>query len=171
MTNINSYSKKVLEHFKNPHNYGKMKNPSSIGEVGNIVCGDVMFLYIKVDKNKKNEEMIKEITFETYGCAAAIATSSAITDLVKGKTVEEALKINKDNVIKTLEGLPSIKIHCSLLAIDALNEAIFNYLEKQKRSIPKSLLKIHEKNKKERDFVEKRNSEWVKAEKIALKTK
>jgi nitrogen fixation NifU-like protein len=169
MTNVNSYSNKVLEHFKNPHNYGKIKNPSAIGEVGNIICGDVMFLYIKVEENKKGEEIIKDISFETYGCAAAIATSSAITDLVKGKTIKQALKINKDNVIKELEGLPSIKIHCSLLAVDALNEAIYNFFEAKKRQIPKELIKVHEKNKKEREFVEKKHCEWIEAEKAKIK--
>jgi nitrogen fixation protein NifU and related proteins len=160
MTNVNSYSKKVLEHFKNPHNYGKMKKPSAIGEVGNIICGDVMFIYIKVEK-----ELIKDISFETYGCAAAIATSSAVTDLVKGKTIDEALKITKDNIIKTLDGLPSIKIHCSLLAVDALHEAIFNYLQDAGKEIPESLRTTHKKNKKEREFVEEKHSTWVKAEK------
>lgn len=104
--------------------------------------------------------------FETFGCAAAIATSSVITDLVKGKTVKEALKINKDDVIKTLHGLPPIKIHCSLLAVDALSEAIYEYFATQKhRKIPETLKKIHEKNKKEREMVEERHGEWTKAEK------
>jgi len=171
MTNVNSYSKKVLEHFRNPHNYGKIKNPSAVGEVGNIVCGDVMYLYIKVTKNKKGQEIIEDIKFETYGCAAAIATSSAVTDLVKGKTVEEALKVNKDDVIKTLQGLPSIKIHCSLLAVDALSEAIYDFFVKEKREIPEDLLKIHERNKKEREFVEEKNVTWVDAEKKTSKNK
>ena len=171
MTNVSSYSKKVLEHFRNPHNYGKIKNPSAIGEVGNIVCGDVMYLYIKVAKNKKGQEIIADIKFETYGCAAAIATSSAVTDLVKGKTIEEALKVNKDDVIKTLQGLPSIKIHCSLLAVDALSEAIYNYLVKEKRKIPQTLLEIHLRNKKEREFVEEKNVAWVNAEKKTSKNK
>ena len=165
MTNVNSYSKKVLDHFRNPHNYGKIKNPSGVGEVGNIVCGDVMYLYIKVAKNNKNREIIKDIKFETYGCAAAIATSSAVTDLVKGKTLEEALKVNKDDVIKTLKGLPSIKIHCSLLAVDALSEAIYSFFIEEKRNIPEDLLKIHERNKKEREFVEEKNASWIEAEK------
>ncbi|OGH05835.1 MAG: iron-sulfur cluster assembly scaffold protein [Candidatus Levybacteria bacterium RBG_16_35_11] len=163
MTNIKSYSKKVLEHFRNPHNFGKIKNPSGVGEVGNIICGDVMFLYIKVLKNKKKEEIIKDIKFETYGCAAAIATSSAITDLVKGKPVQEALKINKEDILKTLRGLPPIKIHCSLLAVDALKEAIYDFFIKRRGKIPKNLISIHEKNKKERDIVEEKRKKWAKA--------
>jgi nitrogen fixation NifU-like protein len=171
MTNVNSYSKKVLEHFRNPHNYGKIKNPSATGEVGNIICGDVMYLYIKVSKDKKNREIIQDIKFETYGCAAAIATSSAVTDLVKGKTLEKALKINKDDVIKTLQGLPSIKIHCSLLAVDALSEAIYDFFIKEKREIPKTLEEIHERNKKERDFVEEKHGDWIKTQKQKINEK
>ena len=125
------YTPKVMETFKNPHNYGKIKNASGIGKVGNIVCGDVMWLYIKVAKNKKKEDFIKDIKFETFGCVAAISTSSIITDLVKGKKITEALKITKDDIVKTLGGLPKIKYHCSILAIDALKEAIKNYNEKK----------------------------------------
>ena len=121
------YSKKVLEHFKNPHNVGKIENADGVGTVGNRACGDVMKLYIKVEDNK-----IVDIKFETMGCAAAIATSSIITDLAKGKTIEEALKITKDNIVEELEGLPPVKVHCSLLAIDALRAAIKDYQEKKK---------------------------------------
>ena len=121
------YSKKVLEHFKKPHNVGKIANADGIGTVGNRACGDVMKLYIKVKDNK-----IVDIKFETMGCAAAIATSSIITDLAKGKTIEAALKITKDNIVEELEGLPPIKVHCSLLAIDALHAAIKDYQEKKK---------------------------------------
>jgi len=120
------YTKKVMKTFKNPHNYGRMKNPDGIGKVGNPVCGDVMWLYIKIGKN----ETIKDIKFETFGCVAAISTSSMITDLVKGKTIKQALKISKDDIVKSLGGLPKIKYHCSILAIDALQQAIENYTEK-----------------------------------------
>ncbi|MCL4415229.1 MAG: iron-sulfur cluster assembly scaffold protein [Actinobacteria bacterium] len=170
MTNIGSYSEKVLEHFRNPKNFGKIKNPSGMGEVGNIVCGDVMYLYIKVERIKR-QEIIKEIKFETYGCAAAIATSSAITELVKGKTIQKALKINKDDVTKSLKGLPSIKIHCSLLAVDALKEAIYNFFVSEGRTIPKELEDAHRKNKKEKDFVEKTHGNWVNAERKDIKKK
>jgi len=121
------YSKKVLEHFKKPHNVGKIDDADGVGTVGNRACGDVMKLYIKVKDNK-----IVDIKFETLGCAAAIATSSIITDLAKGKTIEEALKITKDNIVEELEGLPPVKVHCSLLAIDALHAAIKDYQEKKK---------------------------------------
>ena len=116
------YSKKVIDHFKNPHNQGVIKNADAIGKVGNPVCGDVMKIYIKVKDNK-----IKDIKFETLGCAAAIAVSSALTEMAKGKIVEEALKITKDEIVKNLGGLPPIKIHCSMLGVEALHEAITNY--------------------------------------------
>ena len=150
------YTKKVIEHFRNPHNYGKMKNPDGIGKVGNVICGDVMHLYIKVGKNKKEEGVVKDIRFETFGCAAAIATSSVITDLVKGKTLKKALEIEKDKIIKSLGTLPPIKVHCSVLAVDALSEAIYDYLSKNKKSIPRELQKRHQRIEKEKKEVEKR---------------
>jgi nitrogen fixation protein NifU and related proteins len=133
------YSKKVLEHFQNPHNYGKIKNPDGTGKVGNPRCGDIMYLYIKVKNN-----ILTDIKFETMGCAAAIATSSIVTDLAKGKTLTEAIKLESKNVVDSLGGLPVIKVHCSLLAIDALGEAIYDYLTKNKKEIPEGLKKKHE---------------------------
>jgi len=133
-----SYSKKVLAHFRKPHNLGKIKSADGVGEVGNLSCGDVMKLYIKVDDNK-----ITDVKFETYGCAAAIATSSITTDLVKGKTIEEALAMTNREVIESLDGLPPIKIHCSLLSVDALNEAIYDYLKKHNKKVPEFLETRH----------------------------
>jgi len=156
------YTPKVMEIFKNPHNYGKIKNADGIGKVGNIVCGDVMWLYIKVGKNKKQEETIKDIRFETFGCVAAISTSSIITDLAKGKTIKQVLKITKDDVIKSLGDLPKIKYHCSVLAVDALIEAIYDYFSKTQWEIPADLQKKHEKIKKEKDIIEKRYEKWTK---------
>ena len=127
------YSKKVMEHFKKPHNFGEMKNPDGIGKVGNPVCGDVMWLYIKVSKNKKGEEIIKDVKFQTFGCVAAIAVSSMITDLIKRKTIKYASSLTKNNVVEALGGLPQIKVHCSVLAIDALHEAIKDYKKKVKK--------------------------------------
>ena len=125
-----SYSKKVMENFLHPKNLGEMKNPDGVGKVGNPVCGDVMWVYIKVEK-KKNQEIIKDIKFKTFGCTAAIATSSMITQLAKGKTLEEAEKITRNDVAESLEGLPAIKMHCSNLASDALKKAIEDYKEKK----------------------------------------
>ena len=145
MTNPVGYSPKVLEHFRNPHNFGSMVNPTSLGQVGNPACGDVMKLYLKIDKDKKGQDFIKDIKFETMGCAAAIATSSVVTDLAKGKTLTDALKLDNKDVIQALEYLPDIKIHCSLLAIDALNEAIYNYYQQTNQPIDESLQKKHDR--------------------------
>ena len=125
-----SYSKKVIEHFTRPHNQGVLENADGVGSVGNPQCGDIMKIYIKVKKAKK-KEVIEDIKFETLGCASAIATSSMVTDLAKGKTLEEAQKITRADVADALEGLPPIKMHCSNLAADALHEAIKNYKKKK----------------------------------------
>lgn len=158
------YTKKVIKHFKGPHNYGKMKNPDGVGKVGNIVCGDVMWLYIKVGKNKKGEDTIKDIKFETFGCVAALATSSVITDLAKGKTLEEALKIDRQEIVKSLGSLPPVKLHCSVLAADALYDAIYDYLSKNKKEIPEELQKRHEQLKKEEKEIGERYKDWISAE-------
>ncbi len=121
------YSKKVLEHFQSPRNQGRIENPDGVGQVGNPVCGDIMKVYIKVKNNK-----ISDIKFETLGCGAAIATSSMITELAKGKTLEEAIKISRQDIADELGGLPSNKMHCSNLAADALKKAIEDYLTKGK---------------------------------------
>jgi nitrogen fixation NifU-like protein len=122
------YSKKVLEHFYHPHNMGHMENPDGMGEVGNPVCGDILRLYIKV-KDKK----IRNIKFETLGCAAAIAVSSMITDMVKNMALKDALKITKKEIANELGGLPAIKMHCSNLAEEALRLAIRDYLTKKSK--------------------------------------
>jgi len=120
------YSKKVMEHFQHPRNVGEIKKPDGVGRVGNPVCGDVMELYIKVKDNK-----IVDAKFRTFGCGAAIATSSMVTEMVKGKTVKEALKISNRVVAEALDGLPPIKMHCSVLAEDDLKAAIEDYLAKK----------------------------------------
>jgi nitrogen fixation NifU-like protein len=127
------YSKKVIQHFSKPHNQGAIKNADGVGTVGNPVCGDIMKLYIKVSKNKEGKDYIKDIKFETLGCGAAIATSSMVTDLAKGKTLPEAEKITRQDVACELEGLPPAKMHCSNLAADALKKAIENYKSKLKK--------------------------------------
>ncbi len=126
------YSKQVLEHFKNPKNQGKLKNPDSIGQVGNLICGDIMKLYINISKDKKDilKSKIKEVKFETLGCGAAIACSSVVTSIAKGKTLEYGLNLDKNFVLKELGGLPEQKVHCSMLSIQALKKAINDYLKK-----------------------------------------
>lgn len=119
------YSEKVMEHFRNPRNMGEIKDADGVGTVGNPVCGDMMTIYIKVGNNR-----LEDIKFKTFGCGAAIATSSMITELAKGKTLEEALKITRKDVADALEGLPTVKMHCSNLASDALKAAIEDYYKK-----------------------------------------
>ena len=122
------YSEKVLEHFKDPQNVGEMKDHDGMGTVGNPVCGDMMSMYIKVKDDK-----IEDISFKTFGCGAAIATSSMTTELAKGKTLDEAMKISRQDIAEALDGLPPVKMHCSNLAADALHEAIKNYREMKEK--------------------------------------
>ena len=122
------YSDKVMEHFKNPRNVGEIENPDGVGHVGNPVCGDIMELYIKV-----NDGTITDAKFKTFGCGAAIATSSMVTEMVKGKSIEEALEISNRAVAEALGGLPAIKMHCSVLAEEALKLAIEDYYARNKR--------------------------------------
>lgn len=122
------YSEKVIQHFKNPHNQGRIDDPDATGQKGNLACGDVMKIYLKViNKENLDDCIIEDIKFETFGCAAAIAVTSAMTDLVKGKTLKDALLVTKDDIVEDLGGLPKLKIHCSMLGVDALHEAIKNY--------------------------------------------
>ena len=122
------YSDIVLDHFKNPRNQGELERADAIGEVGNPVCGDMMKIYIKVGKNTQGKEIIKDIKFQTLGCGAAIAASSMLTELAKGKTLADAKKISREDIVKELGGLPKVKIHCSVLAQDGLKKAIAQYL-------------------------------------------
>lgn len=121
------YSDKVMDHFQNPRNAGVMEDADGVGEEGNTACGDLMTIYIKV-----KDDHIIDIKFQTFGCGAAIATSSMVTELAKGKTIKEAKKISRQNVADELEGLPPVKMHCSNLAADALHTAIKDYEEKKK---------------------------------------
>ncbi len=117
------YSEKVMEHFANPRNVGEIKDADGIGKVGNPVCGDLMWIYIKVKDNR-----LEDVKFKTFGCGAAIATSSMVTEMAKGMTLEEALKITRNDVAEALDGLPPVKMHCSNLAADGLHAAIKDYL-------------------------------------------
>lgn len=120
------YTEQVMEHFTNPHNMGEMPDANGIGEVGNSKCGDIMRMYIKVEGN-----VIVDVKFKTYGCASAIATSSIATDMIKGHTLDEALELSNKAVVEALGGLPAHKIHCSVLAEQAIKSALRNYYEKQ----------------------------------------
>jgi len=120
------YSEKVMEHFQNPRNVGEIENASGVGTVGNAKCGDIMRIYFDIDK----DHVIRDVKFKTFGCGAAVATSSIATELVKGKTVNEALKVTNKAVMEALDGLPPVKIHCSLLAEEAIHAALWDYAEK-----------------------------------------
>ncbi|MEA3492973.1 MAG: Fe-S cluster assembly scaffold protein NifU [Candidatus Margulisiibacteriota bacterium] len=122
------YSDKVMDHFRNPRNVGEMENPDGVGRMGNPVCGDIMEMYIRVRDN-----VITDAKFKTFGCGAAIATSSMITEMVIGKTIEQALEITNKTVVEALDGLPPAKVHCSVLGEDALKSAIDDYLKKMRR--------------------------------------
>jgi len=128
-------------------------------------CGDIMWLYLKVAKNKKGEEVIADVKFETFGCVAAIATSSIITELAKGKTLKEALAIDRKKIVSSLGGLPPVKTHCSVLAADALAEAVYDYLTKNKRPVPEELERRHQRIEEEREMIEEKYKGWIKREK------
>ena len=127
-----TYSKKVMDHFRKPKNMGDMENPDGIGQVGNKICGDVMKIFIRV-REKGGREIITNIKFQTFGCVSAIATTSMTTLLAKGKSIDDALKITRDDVANALGGLPPIKMHCSNLASEALEAAINDYRKKSKK--------------------------------------
>ena len=124
-----NYSEKVMDHFMNPRNVGEIENPSGVGEVGNAKCGDIMRITLDVD----DQNIIRDVKFRTFGCGAAIATSSMVTEMVIGKTLEEALKVTNDTVAEALDGLPAVKMHCSNLAADAVHEAIKDYIAKKEK--------------------------------------
>ena len=128
------YSEKVIDHFSNPRNVGKMEDADGVGEVGNVKCGDIMKMYIKVD-----DGIISDVKFNTFGCASAIATSSIATELIKGKPLDQALELTNSAVIDALDGLPSAKIHCSVLAEQAVKAAIANYYDKNGIAYDKEL--------------------------------
>lgn len=119
------YSEKVMDHFTNPRNVGEIENPSGVGEVGNAKCGDIMRMYLKIE-----DDVIEDIKFQTFGCGSAIATSSIATELVMGKTIDEAMQLTNQAVVDALDGLPPIKVHCSVLAEQAIKAALLDYSQK-----------------------------------------
>ena len=144
------YSEKVMEHFNNPRNVGEIENASGVGTVGNAKCGDIMRIYLDIDEN----QVIRDAKFKTFGCGAAVATSSMATELVIGKTVEEALKVTNKAVMDALDGLPPVKVHCSLLAEEAIHSALWDYAEKNGIAIeglekPVSDISEHEESEEE----------------------
>lgn len=120
------YSEKVMDHFQHPRNVGEIEDANAVGQVGNAKCGDIMKMYMKIE-----DGIIKDVKFKTFGCGAAIATSSMATELVKGKSIDEALKLSNKAVMEALDGLPPVKVHCSVLAEEAISAAIQNYYDRQ----------------------------------------
>ena len=133
------YSEKVMDHFRNPRNIGEMENPDAVGEVGNAKCGDIMRMYLKIDNG-----IITDVKFMTFGCGSAIATSSMATEVIKGKPIEEALELSNKAVVEALDGLPAHKLHCSVLAEEAVKAAIKNYYDKNNIDYDHELFKERE---------------------------
>jgi len=137
-----------MEHFSNPRNMGEIENPSGVGTVGNAQCGDIMRVYLDID----SEGVVRDVKFKTFGCAAAVATSSMATELVKGKTIQDALKVTNAAVCEALDGLPPVKVHCSLLAEEAIHAALWDYAEKNNiviEGLEKPKTDIHEEEEEE----------------------
>ena len=142
------YSEKVMDHFQNPRNVGEIEGASGVGTVGNAKCGDIMRIYLDIDNETR---VIKDCKFKTFGCGAAVATSSMATELVIGKTIEEAMKVTNKAVMEALDGLPPVKVHCSLLAEEAIHSALWDYAEKKGIKIeglekPKTDISEHEED-------------------------
>lgn len=141
-----AYSEKVMDHFNNPRNVGEMENPSGIGTVGNAKCGDIMRIYLDIEDN-----IVRDAKFKTFGCGAAVATSSMATELVKGKTIQEALEVTNKAVMEALDGLPPVKVHCSLLAEEAIHAALWDYAEKNGVTIEGLERPVNDIGEKEED--------------------
>ena len=142
------YSEKVMDHFQNPRNVGEIEDASGVGTVGNAKCGDIMRIYLDIDDET---HIIRDCKFKTFGCGAAVATSSMATELVKGKTIEEAMQVTNKAVMEALDGLPPVKVHCSLLAEEAIHAALWDYAEKHGIQIeglekPKSYISEHDED-------------------------
>ena len=145
------YTEKVMDHFQNPRNVGEIANPSGVGTVGNAKCGDIMRIYLDIDENG----VIQDCKFKTFGCGAAVATSSMATELVKGKTIQEAMKVTNKAVMEALNGLPPVKVHCSLLAEEAIHAALWDYAKKhdiQIEGLEKPKSDIHEDEEEEEEY-------------------
>jgi len=157
------YTEQVMDHFTNPRNMGELEEADGVGKVGNPACGDVMQLFLNINEHD-GQEVIEDIKFKTFGCAAAIATSSKITEVAKGLTLEEALEVENEEIAEELGGLPKLKMHCSVLASDALKEAIYNYYKQQGIDIPSELEKKHEQNREELEVTEEKREEYIEEE-------
>ena len=141
------YSEKVMDHFQNPRNVGEIENAAGVGTVGNAKCGDIMRIYLDIDEN----QIIRDVKFKTFGCGAAVATSSMATEMVKGKTIQEAMQVTNKAVMEALDGLPPVKVHCSLLAEEAIHAALWDYAEKNHLTIEGLEKPVNDISEKEED--------------------
>ncbi len=144
MSKSYGYSSKVMDIFRNPRNMGDMDNPDAVGKVGNPGCGDLMWMFLRIGK-EDGKEIIRDVRVKTFGCVAAIATSSVLTEMIKGRSLQDAMKISKQDIVDVLEGLPDVKVHCSILAIDALKEAVYDYHKRNNIPIPEELGELHKR--------------------------
>ena len=144
------YSAKVMDHFEHPRNVGEIEDASGVGTVGNAKCGDIMRIYLDIDEN----QIIKDVKFKTFGCGAAVATSSMATEMVKGKTVQEAMEVTNKAVMEALDGLPPVKVHCSLLAEEAIHAALWDYAQKNNIKIEGLEPPVNDISEKEDDIEE-----------------
>jgi nitrogen fixation NifU-like protein len=171
MRELLPYPKEIIKHFKNPKNLGRIKKPDAVGEAGNLACGDVMRIYLKI-KEKNGKKIISDIKGEVFGCIVAIANTSMLTTMVKGKSLEDTMKIRKEELIEKLGGrekIPAFKIHCSILALDALHEAIYNYYKKKNLKIPEFLENEHKRIQATIKTIEEKHKEFVELERKILK--
>jgi FeS cluster assembly scaffold protein NifU, Clostridium type len=145
------YTEKVMDHFQNPRNMGEIEDADGVGTVGNAKCGDIMRIYLDIDEN----HIIQDVKFKTFGCGAAVATSSMATELVKGKTIQEALEVTNKAVLEALDGLPPVKVHCSLLAEEAIHAALWDYAQKndiQIEGLEKPKSDVHEEEEEDEEY-------------------
>lgn len=166
MKEFGYYSKEVMKHFRAPKNVGIIKNFDGLGKVGQPICGDVLWLYIKIKEDKKTgKKIISDAKFQTFGCVVAVANSSLLTTLVKGKSLDEAMKITREDIIKKFKKVPVTKLHCSILAIDALSEAIYDYYKRNNLPVPEELVNRHEHIQQTLKTVERRYKDYIALEK------
>jgi nitrogen fixation NifU-like protein len=160
------YSKEIMKHFLHPKNQGIIKKYDGLGKVGQPVCGDVLWLYIKIKEDKKTgKKIISDAKFQTFGCVVAVANSSLLTTLIKGKSLDEAMKITREDIIKKFKKIPATKLHCSILAIDALSEAIYDYYKRKNLPVPKELANRHENIQQTLKTMERRYKDYIALEK------
>jgi nitrogen fixation NifU-like protein len=159
------YSKEIIKHFRRPRNVGRIRNPSGVGRAGNLLCGDVLYLYLKIKGDR-----IVDARFQTFGCITAVANSSILTTMIKGKTLKQALEISKEDLLRRIgKPLPPLKVHCSILAADALYEALYDYYKREGLPIPEKLRREHKRIQRTFRIISQKYRQFIKLEEEALK--